>query len=64
MSVVDLMYYIQYKYEHLETIDSFKDYKEAKAALKEYQISDSTGWYYISKRACKAWYDSKLIKVS
>lgn len=65
MSVVDLMYYIQYKYDNqLETIDSFKDYKEAKEAIKEYHISDSTGVYYISKRACKAWYDSKLNKVS
>lgn len=53
------MYYIQYKYDgQLETIDSFKDYREAKSALKEYQISDSTGVYYISKRACKAWLNS------
>jgi len=57
------MYYIQYKFErNLETIDSYKDYKEAKAALKEYQISDSTGVYYISKRCCKAWLDSKHTK--
>ena len=56
------MYYIQYKYEHLETIDSFKDYKEAKTALKEYRLSDSTGVYYISKRACKAWYESNTPK--
>ena len=60
-----VMYYIQYKYDRqLETIDSFKDYKEAKTALKEYQISDNTGVYYISKRCCKAWRDSKHTKAS
>jgi len=59
------MYYIQYKYDrNLETIDSFKDYKEAKTALKDYQISDSTGCYYISRRSCKAWRDSKHTKAS
>lgn len=55
------MHYIQYKLgRNLETVDSFESYKEAKKALKEYQLSDgSLGVYYISQRACKAWYESQ-----
>ena len=52
------MYYIQLKTgNELETIDQFNSYKEAKANLTEYRISDTSGYYYISKRACKHWYN-------
>lgn len=52
------MKYIQRKdreYKTLETIDEFETHKEAKAMLKEYQISDNSAEYYISQRACKEW---------
>ena len=39
----------------LETVDAFSTIKEARAMLKEYQLSDSSADYYISRRACKAW---------
>ena len=50
------MFYIQRKdASQLETVDQFDTRKEALAMLKEYQISDTSGHYYISSRACKAW---------
>jgi hypothetical protein len=50
------MKYIQRKDANfLETVDEFETMKEAKAMLKEYQIGDRAGTYYISSRACKDW---------
>lgn len=50
------MIYLQRKGSgYLETIDAFSTIKEARAMLKEYQLSDSSAVYYLSQRACKAW---------
>ena len=50
------MIYIQRKGNgQLETVDQFETHKEAIAALKEYRLSDSEGYYYLSSRACKGW---------
>ena len=50
------MIYIQRKDSNgLETVDEFETRKEARAMLKEYQLSDSYGYYYLSSRCCKAW---------
>jgi hypothetical protein len=54
------MYYIQRKgNEYLETIDEFETRKEAIAMLKEYRLSDTSAYYYLSSRACRAWSNSK-----
>ena len=53
------MKYIQRKDgKMLETVDEFETFKEAKAMVKEYRLSDSSAEYYISSRACKAWRES------
>lgn len=50
------MFYIQRKDRRgLETVDEFETLKEARAMVKEYRASDSSAWYYVSRRACKAW---------
>jgi len=50
------MRYIQRKDgKELETVDQFETFKEAKAMIKEYRLSDPAGIYYISQRACKGW---------
>lgn len=50
------MIYIQRKDSNgLETVDEFETRKEARAMLKEYQLSDRYGYYYLSSRCCKAW---------
>ena len=50
------MIYIQRKSAgYLETVDAFSTIKEAREMLKEYQLSDSSAEYYLSRRACKAW---------
>lgn len=50
------MIYIQRKSAgYLETIDAFDTIKEARDMLNEYQLSDSSAEYYLSRRACKAW---------
>lgn len=50
------MYYIQRKDRFgLETVDEFPKYKEARAMVTEYRISDPFAEYYISGRACRAW---------
>jgi hypothetical protein len=50
------MIYIQRKSNgYLETVDAFDNIKEARVMLKEYQLSDRTAEYYLSRRACKAW---------
>jgi len=50
------MIYIQRKSaRYIETVDACSSLKEARAMLKEYQLSDSSAEYYLSRRACKAW---------
>jgi len=50
------MYYIQRKDQYyLETVDEFNNYREARAMLAEYRMSDYSARYYISSRACKDW---------
>lgn len=50
------MIYIQRKDSNgLETVDEFETRKEAREMLKEYQLSDRYGHYYLSSRCCKAW---------
>jgi len=50
------MKYIQRKQgKDLETVDEFETFKEAKAMVKEYRMSDPSSVYYISSRACKHW---------
>jgi hypothetical protein len=52
------MQYIQRKDSNgLETVDEFTTYKEAKAMVEEYRLSDPYARYYISSRCCKAWKD-------
>jgi hypothetical protein len=51
------MIYVQRKSGgYLETVDAFSTMKAARAMLKEYQLSDSSAEYYLSRRACKAWH--------
>lgn len=53
------MFYIQRKDQWgLETVDQFETWKETKAMLIEYRMSDPYADYYSSSRACKAWRDS------
>jgi len=53
------MTYIQRRdSRYLETVDEFETRKEARAMLKEYQMSDSSASYYLSQRACKEWRNS------
>ncbi|MGV1017487.1 MAG: hypothetical protein ACOYBW_08930 [Fluviibacter phosphoraccumulans] len=53
------MYYIQRKdRRYLETVDEFATYREARAMLTEYRISDYSAEYYISGRACHEWRES------
>lgn len=53
-----MTYYIQRKDgKDLETVDEFETYKEAKAMVIEYRLSDSAADYYISSRCCKHWRD-------
>jgi hypothetical protein len=50
------MKYIQRRGDgYLETVDQFETYKEARAMLVEYCMSDPTAYFYISSRACKGW---------
>lgn len=52
------MYYIQREEgKELETVDETKSIKEAHYLIGEYRLCDSYAYYYISKRACKAWKD-------
>ena len=53
------MLYIQRRCgRQLETVDQCNSKTEAKHIQTEYQLSDSDATYYISGRACKAWYDN------
>ena len=50
------MSYIQRKGDGcLETVDEFTTYKEARAMIVEYRVSDNSAHYYISSRPCKGW---------
>jgi hypothetical protein len=54
------MTYIQRKDgRYLETVDEFESFKEARAMVKEYRMSDPSVQYYLSSRACKEWRDAK-----
>jgi adenylosuccinate lyase len=49
-------YYINYKFNNYtgtETIDEANGHKEAKRLLKEYELSDRFGNYWISQRKCR-----------
>jgi len=49
-------YYIQRRdSDQLETIDRFTDSKEAYAAAREYNLSDSFAHYYVTRQPCQAW---------
>lgn len=51
------MTYIQRRGDgYLETVDQFETRKEARAMLREYQLADLAGHYYLSSRACRAWH--------
>jgi hypothetical protein len=51
-----MTYYIQRKGQgYLETVDECPSRREAAAMVREYILSDSQGYYYISQRPCKAW---------
>jgi hypothetical protein len=54
------MVYVQRKDSNgLETVDEFDSWKEASKMLKEYRLSDSYAYYYLSTRACKHWKERK-----
>jgi len=56
MKVKQRKYYINYKFSNYtgtETIDEATNDKEAKQLLKEYELSDRFGDYWISQRSCK-----------
>lgn len=42
----------------IETVDEFETLKEAKKMLAEYQMSDPSAYYYLSRRPCKEWKES------
>lgn len=39
----------------LETVDEFPTWREARIMLAEYQLSDPSALYYLSRRPCRAW---------
>ena len=42
----------------LETVDQFDEgHFYAKSMLDEYRLADTSAYYYMSQRACKAWHD-------
>jgi hypothetical protein len=54
-----MKYYIQRRGNgYLETVDEFDSRRKARKMLAEYQLSDWSGYYYLSTRACKAWTES------
>jgi len=51
--------YIQRRADgELETVDEFETRREARAMVKEYQLSEPGAEYYASSRPCKAWRDA------
>ena len=54
------MWYINIKNNgKVETVDEFASAKEARAMRIEYQLSDRTNLYYLSKKCTKEWKDRK-----
>ena len=55
------MKYIQRKdsYGNFETVDKFYSRKEAIKMLKEYRLSDQSGYYYMSQKCCKDWIEEE-----
>jgi len=54
------MIYIQRKdARHLETVDEFATWKEARCMVAEYRLSDPAGTYYLSRRCCRSWRDAE-----
>lgn len=54
------MIYVQRKdSRYLETVDEFETWKEARAMVKEYRLSDPSANYYLSSRACRDWNKSE-----
>ena len=56
------MKYINYKFNNelgTETLDSAKTLTEANILLREYEMSDPFGNYWISNRACKNYKSKK-----
>ena len=54
------MIYIQRKdSRYLETVDEFETWKEARAMVKEYRLSDPSANYYLSSRSCRDWNKSE-----
>lgn len=50
------MFYINIRNNgQVETVDQFDTKKEADEMVKEYNISDSANFYYISTRTNKEW---------
>jgi len=50
------MVYIQRKDGNmLETVDEYDNWKQARNMIKEYRLSDSFAYYYLSSRPCKHW---------
>lgn len=43
----------------VETVDEYETYKEARAMIKEYRLSDSSNDYYLSSRSTREWRESK-----
>jgi hypothetical protein len=41
--------------KQLETVDEFDTPKEARAMVAEYQLSDPSAIYYVSRRPCRGW---------
>ena len=55
------MKYIQRKdsYGNFETVDKFDSPREAIKMLKEYQLSDKSGYFYISQKPCRDWQEEE-----
>lgn len=43
----------------VETVDEYETYKEARAMIKEYRLSDPSNDYYLSSRSTREWRESK-----
>jgi len=50
------MIYINIKNNGIvETVDQCDNYKEAREMVNEYNLSDSSNYYYVSSRSTKEW---------
>jgi len=62
MSAISKNIYINRKdcYGNLETVDEFNQgRKYAKEMLKEYRLSDTGAYYYMSQRCCNNWLENE-----